>query len=338
MTTDDDVALAPLRATLATAYAIAERHDDARSAIELAARSANALSDAAARARIEHQRAYVALRRGDRAEADAAARRAIALAEESAAFDVAARAHTILYELGYDADEPYLALDALEGVAHYAALAGETGLRTFALLGAYDLQAADGDEEAMRRIESALADFDLLEAPEGGLRALLPGRALAFAWRGEFERAHRLLGGSAATEFEAELRAMRYAEIAQYAAAAGAFAEAREAIAAAEIELDDVGEGARHDRIVAALALAATVLHDDVAADRYLATRVRRRTGAAQRGAARRRRALSRTHSRRGRRARARRDARARPTRGLRRVRAAHRSASAAAGPREARR
>ncbi|HZO94234.1 MAG TPA: hypothetical protein VFB22_10765 [Candidatus Baltobacteraceae bacterium] len=272
VTSDDDVALAPLRATLATAYAIADRHPEARASAERAASAAHAVPDAAVRARIAHQRAFVALRRGDRAEAEAAARGAIALADESSSYDVAARAHTILYELGYDADEPYLALAALEGVAHYAALAGETGLRTFALLGAYDLQAADGDEAAMRRTESALADFDILEAPEGGMRALLPGRALALAWHGAFERAHRLLAGSAATEFEAELRATRYAEIAQYAAAAGACAEAREAIAAAENELDDVRDGARHDRIVASLALAATVLRDDVAAERYLAT------------------------------------------------------------------
>ncbi len=267
---DDPTALAPLYATLGTAYALAERHDEARRAIEHGLASAPAELDPAARARMEHQQAFVTLRRGDAEEAEATAYRAIGLAQAAGAYDVAARAHTVLYELAYDADDPFGALAALEGVAHYAALAGETSLRTFALLGAYDLEAARGDEDGMRRIEEALADFDLSESPEGAQRALLPGRALAAAWRGDFAQAYRLVAGTALGEADTGPRAIRQAEIARYAAAAGLAIEAREAIAAAENELHQVSESARRDRVRASLALAFVLLGDDAAAVRAL--------------------------------------------------------------------
>jgi ATP/maltotriose-dependent transcriptional regulator MalT len=256
---ESPAAAAPLRATLATAYAAAGRHADARRAIEAAFADAE-LVDVAARARMEHQRAYVALKRGDAGEADRCAARAIRFAGETGTYDVAARANTILYELAYDADEPLAALAALEGVAHYAALAGESPLRTFALLGAYDLRANDGDADAMRRIEEALADFDVVEAPDGALRALLPGRALALAWDGAFDAAFRLLAGTATGEHDVGLRAMRHAEIARYAAASGHDAAARDAMSIAEMELLLITDGARRDRIAASLALAAVLL------------------------------------------------------------------------------
>lgn len=262
--------LGPLRSTLATAYAMGDRHADAKVQIDAADAAQDLGADLNVQARMAHQRAFVALRRGDATEARTSAERAIALGEEAGAYDVASRAHTVLYELAYDADDSVASLAALEGVAHFASLAGETGLRTFALLGAYDLQANDGDEDAMRRIEEALADFDMIEAPEGTLRALLPGRALAHAWRASFDRAYRMLSGSAAGEQNPGQRAIRYAEIARYAAAAGLGSEAREAIAAADSELHQVTESARRDRVLASLALAAVLLGDDEGALRRL--------------------------------------------------------------------
>lgn len=269
----DPVALAPLRATLATAYAIADRHRDAELTIARSAVEEPRVADEAVRARMVHQRAFVALKRGDVDEARNAAYGAIALAESSGTYDVAARAHTVLYELAYDADDPAGALAALEGVAHYAALAGEAPLRTFALLGAYDLEATRGDEDAMRRIEEALSDFEVDESREGATRALLAGRALGRAWRGDALGAYELLAGTALGESEAGMRAVRWAEIACYAAAAGLAIEAREAIASAVSDLHQVSESARRDRVVASLALAHVLLGEDASAARLLPNR-----------------------------------------------------------------
>ena len=51
--------------------------------------------------------------------------------------------------------------------------------------------------------------------------SLLPAQAFRAAWNGRFEHAHSLLAPSAEKQFDHDRRAMRWAEVAAYAAAAG---------------------------------------------------------------------------------------------------------------------
>jgi hypothetical protein len=62
-------------------------------------------------------------------------------------------------------------------------------------------------------------------------QALLPAQALNVAAAGDFEEAYRLLSPTADRQISDDRRALRFAEIALYAAAAGHISEARAAIA-----------------------------------------------------------------------------------------------------------
>lgn len=220
-------------------------------------------------AREELHRAAAALASGRADDADAAARRAVALAEEGDAYDVAAQAFATLLELARDAGEPAAELGALEQLERLAGLAGEHDLRAAALGRAHALLAERGEAEGMERAQTRLA-FVAPAAAERAARAMLAGRALALAWDSDFASAHALLAGTAAGETEAAGRALRAAEIALYAAATDLRAESNDAAAAAEGDLYQVTESAVRDRVLASLALAATLSGDDAAALRRL--------------------------------------------------------------------
>ena len=66
---------------------------------------------------------------------------------------------------------------------------------------------------------------------------LLPARALRLCWRGDFEAAHQLLAFSAGRQPTPESQALRWAEVAVYAAAAGRESSAAGAVAKAQEEL-----------------------------------------------------------------------------------------------------
>lgn len=249
-----------LNATLATAYALVDRFDDARAAIASAVAGLGPDLPDALRTRAYHQAAYVALRCADIPEARRYAELVLDVAVPNGFYDLAARAHSILYEIGHAWDaEPKRALAHVELVAAYGLKAGDTHIRQWALLSAYYIEAERGNAAMMGTIERALNAPEVLQTTEETNAALLPGQALRASWSGDFAHAFRLVTNSAEGQVSSDRRALRWAEIALFGAAAGANAEAHEAVAAARQELTP-GHAGKHAAQAAAYLLVALSL------------------------------------------------------------------------------
>jgi hypothetical protein len=257
---------AALQATLATAYAIANRLDDAR---RWAWRARETLESESTlrldRARTIHQIAYVALRCGDYPEAKRFSSEAVAIALHDGNYDLASRAYSVLYELAHVAEcDPVEALRYVELVADSAAKSGDAKVRVWALMAALYIEAERFNLEAVAAIEQALSAVDLVQNPEETGETLLPMEALRAAWRRDFARAHALLLESAEVQMTPDRRGMRFAEIALYAAAAGMRDEARTAIGSADWALRGGAPDTRHSlQAQAYLALAAGLIFDN---------------------------------------------------------------------------
>ncbi|MBV8602540.1 MAG: AAA family ATPase [Candidatus Eremiobacteraeota bacterium] len=252
-----------LCATLATAYALSDRLDEARALIARAIPLLESSLPVAMRARALHQAAYVALRAGETAEAEAYARRVLELAVPEALYDIAARAHSILYEiaLAWEAN-PRKALEHVENVASFALRCGDAHVREWALIAAYYIEAERGNGGMMSAIERSLNTADVLQMTDELTTALLPGQALRATWGGDFAHAHRLLAHSAGEQVTPDRRALRWAEIAVYAAGAGQEDEARIAIGAARAELTEAAPGKHTVQALAYLLIASSMLQD----------------------------------------------------------------------------
>jgi tetratricopeptide (TPR) repeat protein len=251
---------AALQATLATAYAIANRLDEAR---RLAWRARETLEVESTlrldRARTIHQIAYVALRCGDYPEAKRFASEAVAVALHDGNYDLVSRAYSVLYELAHAIEcDPVEALRYIELVADSAAKSGDAKVRVWALMGALYNEAERGNTRAVRALEEALGAVDVVQNPDETSLALLPMEAMRAAWGGDFARAHSLLVESAEVQATPDRRAMRFAEVALYAAAAGMRDDARVAIDSADWALNDAAPVTRYSlQAQAYLALAA---------------------------------------------------------------------------------
>jgi hypothetical protein len=113
----------------------------------------------------------------------------------------------------------------------------------------------------MGTIERALNAPEVLQTTEETNAALLPGQALRASWSGDFGHAFRLVANSAESQVSAGRRALRWAEIALFGAAAGSFTEARAAASAAQRELAP-GPGKHAAQALAYLLLALSMLGD----------------------------------------------------------------------------
>jgi hypothetical protein len=250
-----------LYATLATAYALVDRFDDARVAIAAATTHMRSDLPDAVRTRAYHQAAYVALRCADIPQARAYAERVLDVAVPNGLYDLAARGHSILYEIAHAWDfDPKRALAQLELGAAYGLKAGDTHIRQWALLGVYYIEAERGNGAMMGTIERALNAPELLQTTEESNAALLPAQALRASWSSDFGHAHRLLARSADGLVSADRRALRWAEIALFAAASGSRADALEATHAAERELAGGHAGKHGTQAAAYLLIALSVL------------------------------------------------------------------------------
>jgi ATP/maltotriose-dependent transcriptional regulator MalT len=252
-----------LCATLATAYAVVDRLDDARASVTSAMSRLRPDLPAALRTRAYHQAAYVALRRADIPEARRYAELVLEVAVPNGFYDLAARAHSILYEIEHSWEaSPRRALAHIESVAAYGQKSGDSHIRQWALLSAYYIEAERGNAAMMGTIERALNAPEVLQTTEASNAALLPGQALRASWSGDFGHAYRLLANSAEGQVSAGGRAGRWAEIALFAAAAGLADEAREAVTAARNELTAVQTGKHGTQTLAYLLIALSVLDD----------------------------------------------------------------------------
>jgi HD-GYP domain-containing protein (c-di-GMP phosphodiesterase class II) len=221
-----------LLATAAAAHAMVGRLDEARRwawrARELMEKKSPGGVD---RARTLHQIAYVALRCGDYPEAKNFANEVAAIATHEGNYDLAARAYSILFEIAYAIEcDPGEAHRYVDHVADNAMKSGDVKARTWGLLATLGIEADRGNVTALRAIEDALNEFDILQNPEGSNDVVLSVQAMRCAWKRDFSRAYHLIAESAEAQPTEDLRAMRFAEVALYAAAAGLQHEARAAI------------------------------------------------------------------------------------------------------------
>ncbi|HLI97493.1 MAG TPA: hypothetical protein VKT72_15595, partial [Candidatus Baltobacteraceae bacterium] len=209
-----------MHSTLATAYVVGARFDEARSAIRKALNFISTCDKVTLHATIQHQVSWVALFTGDIQRARQHAARAVELALSCAMYDIAARAYTVLYNIAYDLDDDLRAsMDVLNAVWDCGLKAGDVRMRLYALTGTFDIAAELGDTEKLVRIERMLQAHELNYSDQFVDQALLPGQALRLAAAGDFVHAFRLLAPTVERQPTDDRRALRFAEIALYAAA-----------------------------------------------------------------------------------------------------------------------
>ena len=161
-------------------------------------------------------------------------------------YDSAARAYSVFYNILYDVeDDPEGALRVLDSVLDCGLKAGSPQLRLFALLGMLDIAAELGDHEQVERITQTLEAHEVDFADAATSETLLPAQALATAAQGDFAEAYRVLVPSAARQITPDRKALRYSEIALYAAAGRMRAQAESALAEVLPSLDTLEPAAR---------------------------------------------------------------------------------------------
>ena len=261
----------PLLGTLATGLLHSGRNGDAIAAIDEALRLMGPEVSDETRARVFQQAAYVQRYAGSIERARHFAEIAVELALQNNLYELAARAYSVAYTIEHDeADDPGASLETLSKISECAKKSASSRARVFALIASYEIQVDRGDDAALERLDAEI------EENQANLRlistALLPAKAMRTAWNGDFAGAHGLLRGSSTDEPSPEWQALRSAEIALYAAAAGVQQESEEAITLAVSALEKADPRRRRSiRTRVLLALAELVRGHHSAAHRYIA-------------------------------------------------------------------
>jgi LuxR family maltose regulon positive regulatory protein len=242
---DETLALAmrvPLLGTLATAYVRAGRFDDASVTVQQALSLLETLGDDV-RARLYQQAAYVYQFDPAHDRARGYAAMAVELATARGLYEVAARAYSVLYVVvNDDDDDPIATLAILDKLQECARKGASRQARFFGIVASYAIEAERGDDAALEVLDRELSDDDAVTATARA-QAILPAQALRAAWEGDFRHAYALLAKSVAQQPSAERRAaerraLRAAETALYAFAAGLHAEGEAAVREAATTLD----------------------------------------------------------------------------------------------------
>ncbi|MFN2449442.1 MAG: LuxR C-terminal-related transcriptional regulator [Candidatus Baltobacteraceae bacterium] len=235
-----DMQRVPLLGTLATAYIRAGRYPDAERTIERGLELLDSAMAPEMQARLYQQAAFVYHSRPDAAKTRTYANAAIDLALAHNLYDVAARAYSALFTIVYNEEDDAIAsLSILDKVEENAKKGASNQAHLFALIAAYEIEADRGDETALDRLDNALRENEA-ELPHARAEALLPAHALRAAWSVEFDRASALLQPTLAALTQPDRHALRAAEIALYAFAAGAAPLAEETLAAAAHDLESI--------------------------------------------------------------------------------------------------
>jgi ATP/maltotriose-dependent transcriptional regulator MalT len=246
---------------LGPAYVFARRFDEASRSCDAALALLPATRSPHLRARVHHQAAYVALFRGNGTQAKTLASISLAVAREHGFFDVAAGALTVLYNVASDVEDDTLeSVRLLDAVADCAAKSGSLTTHLFALIARLEVEAERGDEAAIDELEQKLRTIDITCSGRAAYEALLPTQALRASWSGDFAGAYRVLAASATQQWSADRKALRWAEIAAYAAAAGLREEATSAFRNASDSLEGLEPDVRVARARLLLALAMVLL------------------------------------------------------------------------------
>jgi ATP/maltotriose-dependent transcriptional regulator MalT len=247
----------PILGTYATALALGQRLDDAMATIAQGIAAIDGSVGDDVRARFYQQAAYVHHLHPTRGDAWNYALLAVDLAQTHGLDDVAARAYSALYTILYDdEDDPAESLEMLARLIDCARKSGNVQTRLFGLIASYEIQVERGDEAAIEVLEREIAFIGSV-LPRTQAETLLPARALRAAWEGSLSEAYEELKDAPLTDAGSERRALRAAEIALYAVAAGRPEEGEEAEQCARTALRDVPAQTRRavrTRLILALA------------------------------------------------------------------------------------
>jgi LuxR family maltose regulon positive regulatory protein len=271
---DGEIAAAsrvPLLGTYATALA---RAGMVAQAVETLAATA-AVIDASvrddARARFYQQAAFVHQLLPERGEARNYANLATDLALANGLYEVAARALSVLYVINHeDGGDPIESLAILDRLIECARKGASVQTGLYGLFASMDIEVDRGDDVAIERLDREI-ERSRGALPRTAAESVLPARALREAWTGDFARAYELLAPSVDDVRGNDRRALRFAEIALYAAASARPNEAEDAAQRAVAELANVGAITRRGvRTSLLLALTELVRGHAVTAHRFL--------------------------------------------------------------------
>jgi LuxR family maltose regulon positive regulatory protein len=232
----------PILGTLATAYVRAGLLDDAFALIGRALDLLEPLDDDV-RARLYQQAAYVYQFAPTHERVRTYATLAVELASARGLYEVAARAYTVLYAVVNDEDDdPIASLAILDKLEESARKGASRQARYFGTIASYSVEVERGDETAIALLDHELAD-DHAAPAAARAQALIPAHALRAAWDGDFRHAYELFAGSESqqpsTEHRAlERRALRAAQTALYAFAAGLQSDGETALRDANAALE----------------------------------------------------------------------------------------------------
>ena len=247
------------RSALGPAYVFARRFDEALVSADTALRLVEASVNSHLRARVFHQAAYVALYRNEGARARTLAAHSLEIAGREGFFDISAGALTVLYNVASDLeDDPMESLKLLDAVADCAAKSGSLTNHLLALVAKLEIEVERGDEDAIEELDEKLRSIDVQSCGRAAYEALIASQALRAGWEADFSGAYHLLLSSAELQWSADRKALRWAEVAVYAAAAGLDADATMA-ASSSLELLESLEGG-HRIVRARLFLALTMI------------------------------------------------------------------------------
>ena len=219
-----------VRSSFAQALTAANRLDEAVWHTEEALAQLEPDSPPALRARVLARAAYVAIESGNPALARERARIAAPLAEAQCLYDVAASTYSVLYQIAYDIDDDAAAcLNYLHCMRNVGVRSGTLRFDLYVMLCTYELHVEAGDEGALAELDRQLASIDKHDGTVATMESLLPGTALRAGWRGDFDTAQRLLRPTAEHQATPERKALCWAQIGLYCAAAGNLQQADEA-------------------------------------------------------------------------------------------------------------
>lgn len=209
-----------LLGTIATGYAIIRRDIEAGDFVRRALAVAERSPADATRALLYHQASFVAYTAGDWSRASTFSARALALAERLGLFALAARCRSIRYSIctgqSYDTQA---ALIELHAMIEAATKAGDAFLTVNALAGAYALHAEAGETECLDELRERITQNPA--SGELSTSAIASADAMRLAWSADYSGALARVKGTAQAQISGPRRALRSAEIALYAGAAG---------------------------------------------------------------------------------------------------------------------
>jgi ATP/maltotriose-dependent transcriptional regulator MalT len=177
----------------------------------------------------------------------------------TSAFGIATSAYSVLYAMADAAEDPQAALEYLDSLRDNGLKSGKLQNHFYFLACTLEIEAEQGDRAALSRTDAALESFEIHFDDATSKEALLPANALRATWHGKFDRAFHLLAPTAATQPVPDRTALRYAEVALYAAAALHFEACDEAVRNARVALAEAGDMSNRSRralLLIALSLA----------------------------------------------------------------------------------